>query len=77
MAKKTGKGFYHTGEDSFCTPQIQFFADSSGTGFDFKWGPFRTYEAAWRDLNRMVSSSIRNLQDLHDNMQALKRKGGK
>lgn len=76
MAKrkeKSRRGWYHSGEDSFDSPEIVHL-DDSAEGFGCpQWGPFRTYEAAQKDLESMVTSSIRNLQDLYDNVIRLRK----
>ena len=71
------RGWYHSGENSFDSPEIVFLEDTTA-GFGCpQWGPFKTYEAAQKDLESMVTASISNLQYLYDNVRKLRGKGPK
>lgn len=63
--------YYHTGTDSFCSPEIAMFA-SAEVPMNFGHGPFRTWDAAHKDFLKMLKADIENLQYLRDNVLELR-----
>lgn len=76
MSKKKspdGSGWYHTGTDSFDYPEIERFGKFGPPKLSFGFGPFRTFQAAQKDLVNMISSDMDNLRILYNGVIALRR----
>ncbi len=73
MKTKNKLGWFHTGTDSFDNPEVARL-DIVTAPINFGFGPFKTRAAAIKDFKEMVTSDIRNLQDLYDGVLRLERK---
>ncbi len=76
MKNENKLGWFHTGTDSFDNPEVEFLAVVNAP-INFGHGPFKTREAAVKDFKKMVTSDIRNLQDLYDGVLRLEGKNEK